>query len=551
MSLINEVCDLCDENVSEKNKITCHYESCKKISCSSCYNKILLENCLLPICVWCKKIISFPFIAQNIKSKDLKIFMDKRSDIFLEREKSQLPYLQEEVEFIIREKNYVKRYIEVKRILWNIKFEFSDIKKKLKLLFCNLHKNGLLTSLSYFINFDYIKKNYFIRIRQIITSCYICDNNYIYNSKNTNTACEYCKKHTCSSCSEVLKLLNKTCFYCDENVDEPVLKKRKTINKEEICQAIAKKVDLTKEYFKICHELYAIKYGKIYDNTPPEIFIRENTTRSQFIKKCPDEKCRGYLSSRWKCGICAYYFCIDCHGKKDDTHVCDENEKATIKLLRTESKPCPKCSMPISRIDGCSQVWTPCCKIAFNWNTGKIDEGRIHSPEYFSYIQRTIGSVPRERGDIPCGEVNDHDIFMLCPFDFHASIFNLYRLKNHVNNVILPRLPRQDENINHRDLGLKYLMSKITEKSWRINIAKREKKRDKNSHLYDILYTFIVIINELLRNLIHDNDNTIEDRCNLFIKSASNLIEYTDEETRKINEIYKSKDKTYILGRII
>lgn len=545
MSVINEVCDLCDENVTEKSKITCHYESCKKVSCSFCYNKILLENCLSPVCVWCKKLISFPFIVKNIKSKDLKIFMDKKSDMFLEREKSQLPYLQQEAEFMIRQKNYLKRYIEVKKILWNIEFECSDISKKLKVLFYNLNNNGLTSSPSYFAKFEYSKRDYFFKITQIINSCYICDNNI-----SEPTFCEYCQKHTCKGCTDVLKLLNKKCFYCDENVDEPVMKKRKTINKEEICEAITKKVQLSKQYSEIYHELYAIKYGKSYDSTPPEIFARENTARSQFVKKCPDEKCRGYLSTRWKCGICACYFCVDCHKKKDDTHVCDENEKATIQLLRTESKPCPKCSMPISRIDGCSQVWTPCCKIAFNWNTGKIDEGRIHSPEYFAYIQRTIGAVPRERGDTPCGEINEHDIFILCPFDFHACIFKLYRLKNHVNNVILPRLPRQDENIDHRDLGLKYLISEITEKTWRINIAKREKKREKNSHLYDILYTFTVVVNELLRNLIHDNDNTIEDKCNLFIKSASNLIEYTDEETRKINQIYKSKDKTCILDRV-
>lgn len=557
---VMEVCDLCDENVTEKNKITCHYESCKKISCGSCYNKILLEKCLLPTCVWCKKLISFPFIAQSIKSKDLKIFMDKRSDMFLEREKSQLPYLQEEAELKLREKNFVKRFIQVKKILHEIDFKFLDIKKDLRLMFHKLHQNGNLTSTSIFSKVDcYVNTDYYMRINRIIKSCYICDNGgffYIGESDGKNE-CEFCKKHTCKSCAEVLKIVNKKCFYCEnesDDIKEPVLKKRKTIinNKEEIFNAITKKVELHKKYSEICHELYSIKYGKSYNGIHPYFFNgnTENTTRSQFIKKCPDTECRGYLSTRWKCGICACYFCVDCHRKKEDSHICDEDEKATIQLLNTESKPCPKCEMPISRISGCSQVWTPCCKIAFDWNTGRIDEGRIHSPEYFAYIQRTIGAVPRERGDIPCGEVNEYDIFMMSPPDFHKDIFKLYRLKNHVNAVILPRLPRlprQVVQMDHRDLGLKYLMSEITEKTWRTNIAKREKKREKNSHLYDILYTFTVVVNQLLRNLLDDNENTIEDKCKLFIKSVTKLIEYTNEETRKINEIYKSKDKTYML----
>jgi hypothetical protein len=537
---MEDSCDLCAENVNEKNKITCHYDTCKKISCKECYNKILLENSINPVCVWCKKVISFRFIVENIKAKDLKIFMDKRSDTFLEREKSQLPYLQEEAEFMIKEKKFVKRYIEVKKILHSIHFNFREVKKELRNLFFNLYKEEYLKIVSCFAPIDSYAIDYYMKMKRIEDSCYICDNNY-----GEKIICE-CKKYVCVKCYEVLKIIKKKCFYCENEYSEPLSKKRKTIkNAEEILNTIKKKIELNLQYYNIISELYSIKYGKDYDGTRPEVFMEEKS-RSQFIKKCPDKECRGYLSTRWKCGICSFYFCVDCHRKKEETHECNEDEKATIQLLKKESKPCPKCEMPISRIDGCSQVWTPCCKIAFDWNTGKIDNGRIHSPEYFAYIQRTIGSVPRERGDFPCGEVNEYDIFMMCPPNYHNDIFKLYRLKNHVNNVILNRLPRNVDELNHRDLGLKYLMSEITEKNWRINIAKREKKRDKNSHLYDIFYTFTTIVNELLRNLINDN-NTIEDKCKIFVNSVTNLIEYSNTEVKKINEIYKSKDKTYIL----
>lgn len=529
-------CDLCAENINEKNKIACHYDTCGKISCKTCYTKILLENSIEPVCIWCKKVISFRFIAENIKAKDLKIFMDKRSDTFLEREKSQLPYLQEEAEFMIKEKKFVKRYIEVKKRLHCIDFNFKEVKKELRKLLRDLKIFSCFIPVDCYVNDDYYK-----RMKRIEDSCYICDNDY-----GEKIICK-CKKCVCVECNEVLKIVKK-CFCCENQYSEPKLKKRKTIeNIEEISNAIKKKVELNLEYHAIVSELYSIKYGKDYDGTRPEVFMEEKA-RSQFIKKCPDKECRGYLSTRWKCGICSFYFCVDCHRKKEETHECNEDEKATIQLLKKESKPCPKCEMPISRIDGCSQVWTPCCKIAFDWNTGKIDNGRIHSPEYFAYIQRAIGSVPRERGDIPCGEVNEYDIFMMCPSDFHKDIFKLYRLKNHVNNVILPRLPRNIDELNHRDLGLKYLISDITEKNWRITVSKREKKRDKNSHLYDIFYTFTTVVNELLRNLINDNDNTIEDKCKIFVNSVTNLIEYSNTEIKKINEIYKSKDKTYMLS---
>jgi hypothetical protein len=83
----------------------------------------------------------------------------------------------------------------------------------------------------------------------------------------------------------------------------------------------------------------------------------------QFIMKCPGEDCRGFLSSAWKCGTCEKNFCADCHVEKkarfDDTHVCNEDAKATAQMIKKETKPCPKCGIRISKIDGCFAKDTP------------------------------------------------------------------------------------------------------------------------------------------------------------------------------------------------
>ena len=84
------------------------------------------------------------------------------------------------------------------------------------------------------------------------------------------------------------------------------------------------------------------------NNAPQEVIVTIN---------CPSTDCRGFLSSAYKCGICETYFCPSCHVRKDerndDDHVCNENDKATILLLKKDTKPCPKCRTPISKIDGC------------------------------------------------------------------------------------------------------------------------------------------------------------------------------------------------------
>lgn len=90
---------------------------------------------------------------------------------------------------------------------------------------------------------------------------------------------------------------------------------------------------------------------------------KEKAEVKQFIMKCPAEDCRGFLSSAWKCGTCQKFFCADCHaekaGMRDETHVCNEDAKATAAMIQQETKPCPKCGIRISKIDGCFAKDTP------------------------------------------------------------------------------------------------------------------------------------------------------------------------------------------------
>lgn len=90
---------------------------------------------------------------------------------------------------------------------------------------------------------------------------------------------------------------------------------------------------------------------------------QEKPEARQFIMKCPAEECRGFLSSAWKCGTCDKFFCSDCHaqkaGQRDEAHVCNEEAKATAAMIRQETKPCPKCGIRISKIDGCFAKNTP------------------------------------------------------------------------------------------------------------------------------------------------------------------------------------------------
>ena len=87
----------------------------------------------------------------------------------------------------------------------------------------------------------------------------------------------------------------------------------------------------------------------------------DDAQKRQFVKKCPNSECRGFLSTRWKCGLCNVDVCSDCHEIKNETnneeqnnqHVCKPENVETAKLLEKDCKNCPKCATYIHKIDGC------------------------------------------------------------------------------------------------------------------------------------------------------------------------------------------------------
>ena len=95
--------------------------------------------------------------------------------------------------------------------------------------------------------------------------------------------------------------------------------------------------------------------------------IKSNVVKKRdFIKKCSDPECRGFLSTRWKCGMCQKSTCSDCHELKSDDHTCNPDTLATAKLLSMDTKACPKCQTNIFKIDGCFAENTP----ILLWNGG-------------------------------------------------------------------------------------------------------------------------------------------------------------------------------------
>ncbi len=275
---------------------------------------------------------------------------------------------------------------------------------------------------------------------------------------------------------------------------------------------------------------------------------QEKPAARQFIMKCPAEECRGFLSSAWKCGTCEKFFCSDCHAQKaemrDEGHVCNEEAKATASMIRQETKPCPKCGIRISKIDGCDQMWCTECHTTFSWNSGQILLNTVvHNPHYYEYLRKTNnGVVPREAGDVPCGGLPQAMLFHRAIYDnphipqnMKYSITNIHRAIQDILYVRIPQFPlRANANIN-RDIDIAYLMNQITEEEWGTKLEQAETKFERKKEIGLILQTLVHIGSEKLTMIL--NERNLLERA----KMCPRIVEELEEVRTYINNAMLQK----------
>lgn len=276
--------------------------------------------------------------------------------------------------------------------------------------------------------------------------------------------------------------------------------------------------------------------------------------KKQFIMPCPIDGCRGFLSQSWKCGVCSSHICKDCHCKKDENadngegesdsmHKCDPDIKASVALMKRDSKRCPTCGSVIYRIEGCDQMWcTQCCN-AFSWNTGRVQKGTVHNPHYFEWL-RSQGEDPtramRDMRVINCGAR-----FIDGRWHFGPTVSKIvqeaFRLLRHMDQVELPkfRITANNEDVN-RDLRISYMIGVMSEKEFKMFLQKKEKERSKKMQLRGVLQMFVDVVDELLRRCYETKNDDVAMEMEQFRR-------YTNRCFRSIAKQYQSQTAGLIL----
>ena len=234
--------------------------------------------------------------------------------------------------------------------------------------------------------------------------------------------------------------------------------------------------------------------------------------RREFIKACPANDCRGFLSSAWKCGLCEMWACPDCHeikgADRDVDHICNPDVLATVRMLADDTRQCPKCPAMIFKIEGCDQMYCTQCHTAFSWRTGRVETGTIHNPHYYEFMrQRNGGVAPRNPGDIPCGGlIRDRTLTSALDHahinetnEIYMSLVDYHRIYNHIQHVELQKYVIR-RIVENEDLRIKFLVNEIDEAAFKLELQKREKAVEKKQEIHQILTMYQTVVMDLLNN---------------------------------------------------
>lgn len=421
-------------------------------------------------------------------------------------------------------------------------------------------------------------------------SCIVCTEKF-NNSRNSEVKCEHCQFSACRTCCQTYiidqtkaKCMNNDCFpewsrkFLVKNFTKTFIsndwkKVRENVlfdGEKALLPATQGVVEQRKNRMKMLLEVRELdkQISELNRQRTDLIANHHDTTRRHglqdrrhFIRACPQEECRGFLSSMWKCGTCAMWTCPECHEMKgefqDSPHTCDPNNVETAKLLAKDTKPCPKCATGIFKIEGCDQMWCTQCHTAFSWRTGQI-ETHIHNPHFYEWQRRNNnGQAPRVAGDIPCGgiyldyrmpmiinqalrrKLNEQDVLGRDSEDTTKLFRRIERIVQsslHLREVQLPtyRVNHVEDNL---ELRVSYLMNEITEEEFKVRAQRANKQHEKKREMGDIIRLYIQTVVDIMT------------RVNEYAQGNESLIrrerDKTDPEKARSNE-----ERTMIKQRV-
>ncbi len=322
---------------------------------------------------------------------------------------------------------------------------------------------------------------------------------------------------------------------------DPINEKRNKILKE--------LATVEMEYNQIMRRVHRLEAGEEEIQSTVREVETEKKERKEFVRRCPHDNCKGFLSSAWKCGLCENYTCKDClivKGKeREAAHECKGDDLATAKLIAKDTKFCPnpQCGIGIMRTEGCSQMFCTSCKTAFDWNTMKIiTSGHIHNPHYFAYLQQNGQHVNRTAGDMMCGGLPPPSIIQPArgqpKQNWMENATTIYQSIGHMFDVVGPRYAAHIREADNRDYRVKYLLNDMSKVEIERILVIQERMRERERSIREVIDTYSNVGAEIFRRFAAETKRDAK-TWEPFYKELQGLRSYCNEEFMKISKHYK------------
>ncbi len=287
------------------------------------------------------------------------------------------------------------------------------------------------------------------------------------------------------------------------------------------------------------------------------IYMRAHRTNAnpssskQFIMPCQNGECNGMLDEAYGCQICMNTTCSKCLEIVRPNHKCNPDAVASAKAINKESKPCPKCGCRISKIDGCDQMWCIICRTAFSWNTGEIEDGRVHNPHYYQFMREQ--QARREREELEeevvihrrCSVRQDALDWMFrrlrlnIKVEQDALVFmtDFIQFANHVSEVVIPQLEQKQAGIANikTDIYL-YLLGELGKTELGSKLYLNKRANDNNTAFIDIYNAVNIVADRICQDI-----STGQRNVQLLHSTVLKYSLYFNIELLKLVKLYNTK----------
>jgi hypothetical protein len=487
-----EVC--CEEYKVGVDCVYCNYGTC--VQCAQTY---LLSTQSDPHCMSCKKPWTREFLASKFAKKfithDLK---NHREDVIHDRERSMLPATQE--------------YAERERSKRNMEKELEVLQERIQIVEAEFYEAYPMLQ-----RFEAEMKRIIDEARAALEPCTL--SREAIRSRLENRMKD-----------PRLTQLKKE--YAEVNKDAPEYRK------------IQAKLESVKRSLKFDIDELRRRIKNVHQGEVPVEEAGPSKPKQTFVRACPVNDCRGFLSSAWKCGMCGVNVCAKCHEVKDKgkllEHECKKENVETAKLLASETRPCPSCAAVISKVSGCDQMWCTQCHTAFSWKTGSIvKSGVIHNPHYFEYMMKNGKDVPRNPGDVPCGGLPNY--YTLAYNKEKALQDAVTKIYQGLGEAIDLRDKYVENRMNDNiDIRARFLLGDFNEARFKQLLQMRAKANDKVQAIHQVLETFVTVGSGLVHELAKPSVMTYEVGKPI-LDQLEELRVYIMDSLNKVSGIYDCK----------